>query len=180
MLCYVPWWTTSTPALSCVPVGHSWMPLLKDGRMQSAEVQLPVAAALPPGYLCHDTRKVQSLKPSTATPLFLQNQKHTTFFIFVCASTVAARYQVGGKRQNAVQSEEPRGINNICSGTTLYPSTLLWYPHICTPCSAVVHSIYSRLLVKWLFSVVHHFAPLLLLPSVSSKLKLLYAAQTKV
>uniref|UniRef100_A0AAQ4S259 Dedicator of cytokinesis 11 n=1 Tax=Gasterosteus aculeatus aculeatus TaxID=481459 RepID=A0AAQ4S259_GASAC len=40
-------------------VGHSWMPLLKDGRMQSAEVQLPVAAALPPGYLCHDTRKSQ-------------------------------------------------------------------------------------------------------------------------
>lgn len=90
--------------------------------MQSAEVQLPVAAALPPGYLCHDTRKVQSLKPSTATPLFLQNQSISTF---VCASTVAARYQVGGKRQNAVQSEEPRGINNICSGTTLYPSTLL-------------------------------------------------------
>uniref|UniRef100_A0AAQ4RYW3 Dedicator of cytokinesis 11 n=1 Tax=Gasterosteus aculeatus aculeatus TaxID=481459 RepID=A0AAQ4RYW3_GASAC len=71
-------------------VGHSWMPLLKDGRMQSAEVQLPVAAALPPGYLCHDTRKVQSLKPSTATPLFLQNQSISTF---VCASTVAARYQ---------------------------------------------------------------------------------------
>uniref|UniRef100_A0AAQ4S5B2 Dedicator of cytokinesis 11 n=1 Tax=Gasterosteus aculeatus aculeatus TaxID=481459 RepID=A0AAQ4S5B2_GASAC len=60
-------------------VGHSWMPLLKDGRMQSAEVQLPVAAALPPGYLCHDTRKVQSLKPSTATPLFLQNQSISTF-----------------------------------------------------------------------------------------------------
>lgn len=41
------------------------MPLLKDGRMQSAEVQLPVAATLPAGYLCQDTRKVQpcSLKP---------------------------------------------------------------------------------------------------------------------
>ncbi|KAM8898430.1 dedicator of cytokinesis protein 11 isoform 1-T1 [Spinachia spinachia] len=40
-------------------VGHSWMPLLKDGRMQSAELQLPVAAVLPPGYLCQDTRKSQ-------------------------------------------------------------------------------------------------------------------------
>uniref|UniRef100_A0A7N6C4S8 Dedicator of cytokinesis 11 n=1 Tax=Anabas testudineus TaxID=64144 RepID=A0A7N6C4S8_ANATE len=41
-------------------VGYSWMPLLKDGRMQSVEVQLPVAATLPAGYLCQDTRKVQS------------------------------------------------------------------------------------------------------------------------
>uniref|UniRef100_A0A8C4IUJ7 Dedicator of cytokinesis 11 n=1 Tax=Dicentrarchus labrax TaxID=13489 RepID=A0A8C4IUJ7_DICLA len=41
-------------------VGYSWMPLLKDGRMQSVEVQLPVAATLPPGYLSQDTRKVQS------------------------------------------------------------------------------------------------------------------------
>uniref|UniRef100_A0A3P9MZP8 Dedicator of cytokinesis 11 n=1 Tax=Poecilia reticulata TaxID=8081 RepID=A0A3P9MZP8_POERE len=32
-------------------VGYSWMPLLKDGRMQSSELQLPVAAALPAGYL---------------------------------------------------------------------------------------------------------------------------------
>uniref|UniRef100_A0A8C2ZAR9 Dedicator of cytokinesis 11 n=1 Tax=Cyclopterus lumpus TaxID=8103 RepID=A0A8C2ZAR9_CYCLU len=40
-------------------VGHSWMPLLKDGRMQSVELQLPVAATLPPGYLCQDTRKSQ-------------------------------------------------------------------------------------------------------------------------
>uniref|UniRef100_A0A8C4P183 Dedicator of cytokinesis 11 n=1 Tax=Dicentrarchus labrax TaxID=13489 RepID=A0A8C4P183_DICLA len=40
-------------------VGYSWMPLLKDGRMQSVEVQLPVAATLPPGYLSQDTRKSQ-------------------------------------------------------------------------------------------------------------------------
>uniref|UniRef100_A0AAX7TPI5 Dedicator of cytokinesis 11 n=1 Tax=Astatotilapia calliptera TaxID=8154 RepID=A0AAX7TPI5_ASTCA len=32
-------------------VGYSWMPLLKDGRMQSLEFQLPVAATLPAGYL---------------------------------------------------------------------------------------------------------------------------------
>uniref|UniRef100_A0A3Q4HGC8 Dedicator of cytokinesis 11 n=1 Tax=Neolamprologus brichardi TaxID=32507 RepID=A0A3Q4HGC8_NEOBR len=38
-------------------VGYSWMPLLKDGRMQSLEFQLPVAATLPAGYLCQDTRK---------------------------------------------------------------------------------------------------------------------------
>ncbi|XP_034713258.1 dedicator of cytokinesis protein 11 [Etheostoma cragini] len=38
-------------------VGYSWMPLLKDGRMQSVELQLPVAATLPPGYLCQESRK---------------------------------------------------------------------------------------------------------------------------
>uniref|UniRef100_A0A7N8YPM1 Dedicator of cytokinesis 11 n=1 Tax=Mastacembelus armatus TaxID=205130 RepID=A0A7N8YPM1_9TELE len=40
-------------------VGYSWVPLLKDGRMQSVELQLPVAATLPAGYLCQDTRKSQ-------------------------------------------------------------------------------------------------------------------------
>ncbi|XP_063756735.1 dedicator of cytokinesis protein 11 isoform X1 [Eleginops maclovinus] len=40
-------------------VGYSWMPLLKEGRMQSVELQLPVAATLPPGYLCQDTKKSQ-------------------------------------------------------------------------------------------------------------------------
>uniref|UniRef100_A0A3B4V581 Dedicator of cytokinesis 11 n=1 Tax=Seriola dumerili TaxID=41447 RepID=A0A3B4V581_SERDU len=40
-------------------VGYSWMPLLKDGRMQSLELQLSVAATLPAGYLCQDTRKSQ-------------------------------------------------------------------------------------------------------------------------
>ncbi|XP_055012660.1 dedicator of cytokinesis protein 11 isoform X2 [Boleophthalmus pectinirostris] len=40
-------------------VGYSWMPLLRDGRMKSVEVQLPVAATLPPGYLGHDSKKSQ-------------------------------------------------------------------------------------------------------------------------
>ncbi|XP_028330885.1 dedicator of cytokinesis protein 11 isoform X2 [Gouania willdenowi] len=40
-------------------VGYSWMPLLKDGRMQSCDLQLPVAATLPAGYLCQDARKSQ-------------------------------------------------------------------------------------------------------------------------
>ncbi|XP_077444428.1 dedicator of cytokinesis protein 11 isoform X2 [Stigmatopora argus] len=38
-------------------VGYSWLPLLKDGRMQSTELQLPVAATLPSGYLGQDTKK---------------------------------------------------------------------------------------------------------------------------
>lgn len=41
-----------------VLVGYSWMPLLKDGRMQSMELPLPVAANLPAGYLCQDSKKV--------------------------------------------------------------------------------------------------------------------------
>ncbi|KAF0039043.1 hypothetical protein F2P81_009527 [Scophthalmus maximus] len=40
-------------------VGYSWTPLLKDGRMQSLELQLSVAATLPAGYLCQDARKSQ-------------------------------------------------------------------------------------------------------------------------
>ncbi|KAM6909379.1 dedicator of cytokinesis protein 11 isoform 2-T2 [Xenentodon cancila] len=40
-------------------VGYSWIPLLKDGRMQSSELQLPVAATLPAGYLCQDSKKSQ-------------------------------------------------------------------------------------------------------------------------
>ncbi|XP_061665045.1 dedicator of cytokinesis protein 11 [Syngnathoides biaculeatus] len=53
-------------------VGHSWWPLLKDGRMQSAEAQLPVAAALLPGYLGRDTGKSHSdIKwVENAKPLF--------------------------------------------------------------------------------------------------------------
>uniref|UniRef100_A0A4W5L6M7 Dedicator of cytokinesis 11 n=1 Tax=Hucho hucho TaxID=62062 RepID=A0A4W5L6M7_9TELE len=37
-------------------VGYSWAPLLKDGRMQSIELQLPVSATLPPGYLYDKTQ----------------------------------------------------------------------------------------------------------------------------
>ncbi|MED6284433.1 hypothetical protein CHARACLAT_019129 [Characodon lateralis] len=53
-------------------VGYSWMPLLKDGRMQSSELQLPVAATLPAGYLCQDSRKSQpDIKwVENAKPLF--------------------------------------------------------------------------------------------------------------
>uniref|UniRef100_A0A8C6Q4W9 Dedicator of cytokinesis 11 n=1 Tax=Nothobranchius furzeri TaxID=105023 RepID=A0A8C6Q4W9_NOTFU len=53
-------------------VGYSWMPLLKDGRMQSSELQLPVAAVLPTGYLCQESRKSQpDLKwVENAKPLF--------------------------------------------------------------------------------------------------------------
>ncbi|XP_055085020.1 dedicator of cytokinesis protein 11 isoform X2 [Periophthalmus magnuspinnatus] len=40
-------------------VGYSWMPLLKDGRMQSVDMQLPVAATIPLGYLCQDSKKSQ-------------------------------------------------------------------------------------------------------------------------
>uniref|UniRef100_A0A8C4ISB3 Dedicator of cytokinesis 11 n=1 Tax=Dicentrarchus labrax TaxID=13489 RepID=A0A8C4ISB3_DICLA len=49
----------SAGKLTVLILGYSWMPLLKDGRMQSVEVQLPVAATLPPGYLSQDTRKSQ-------------------------------------------------------------------------------------------------------------------------
>ncbi|XP_061566530.1 dedicator of cytokinesis protein 11 [Cololabis saira] len=40
-------------------VGYSWIPMLKDGRMQSSELPLPVAATLPAGYLCQDSKKSQ-------------------------------------------------------------------------------------------------------------------------
>ncbi|XP_019724229.1 dedicator of cytokinesis protein 11 isoform X2 [Hippocampus comes] len=53
-------------------VGYSWLPLLKDGRMQSTELQLPVAVTLPAGYLGQDTRKSQpDIKwVENAKPLF--------------------------------------------------------------------------------------------------------------
>ncbi|KAM4695932.1 dedicator of cytokinesis protein 11 isoform 1-T1 [Rhinophrynus dorsalis] len=35
------------------PVGYSWVPLLKDGRIITSEQQLPVSANLPPGYLSY-------------------------------------------------------------------------------------------------------------------------------
>ncbi|KAE8584717.1 hypothetical protein XENTR_v10021082 [Xenopus tropicalis] len=43
------------------PVGYSWVPLLKDGRIMTSEQQLPVSANLPAGYLscCNpDAKKV--------------------------------------------------------------------------------------------------------------------------
>uniref|UniRef100_A0A665W9E6 Dedicator of cytokinesis 11 n=1 Tax=Echeneis naucrates TaxID=173247 RepID=A0A665W9E6_ECHNA len=51
-------------------VGYSWMPLLKDGRMQSLELQLSVAATLPAGYLCQDARKPDIKWVENAKTLF--------------------------------------------------------------------------------------------------------------
>ncbi|XP_072287615.1 dedicator of cytokinesis protein 11 [Pyxicephalus adspersus] len=45
------------------PVGYSWVRLLKEGRIITADQQLPVAASLPPGYLNQtdpDTKKSSS------------------------------------------------------------------------------------------------------------------------
>lgn len=44
-------------------MGYAWAPLLKDGRLQSSDLQLPVAANLPAGYLCdknQDAKRVGS------------------------------------------------------------------------------------------------------------------------
>ncbi|KAK3545989.1 hypothetical protein QTP70_019305, partial [Hemibagrus guttatus] len=55
-------------------VGYAWAPLLKDGRIQSSELQLPVSANLPPGYLCdksQDSKKSPDIKwVENAKPLF--------------------------------------------------------------------------------------------------------------
>nr|XP_055053130.1 dedicator of cytokinesis protein 11 isoform X2 [Misgurnus anguillicaudatus] len=42
-------------------VGYSWAPLIKDGRMQSSELQLPVSANLPAGYISGQESKKSSL-----------------------------------------------------------------------------------------------------------------------
>ena len=47
-----------------VTVGYSWAPLLQDGRMQSIELQLPVSATLPPGYLYDKTQDAKKVQPS--------------------------------------------------------------------------------------------------------------------
>ncbi|XP_055756864.1 dedicator of cytokinesis protein 11-like isoform X9 [Salvelinus fontinalis] len=44
-------------------VGYSWAPLLEDGRMQSIELQLPVSATLPPGYLFDKTQDAKKPAP---------------------------------------------------------------------------------------------------------------------
>lgn len=49
-------------SVTLLSVGYSWVPLLKDGRMQSSELQLPVSANLPAGYLWdknQDSKKVR-------------------------------------------------------------------------------------------------------------------------
>uniref|UniRef100_A0A8C7F692 Dedicator of cytokinesis 11 n=1 Tax=Oncorhynchus kisutch TaxID=8019 RepID=A0A8C7F692_ONCKI len=53
-------------------VGYSWAPLLQDGRMQSIELQLPVSATLPPGYL-YD--KTQDAKKSAPDIKWVENNK---------------------------------------------------------------------------------------------------------
>ncbi|XP_029931683.1 dedicator of cytokinesis protein 11 isoform X1 [Myripristis murdjan] len=54
-------------------VGYSWMPLLKDGRMQSTELQLPIAATLPPGYLWDKSQ--DSKKQSQPDVKWVENAK---------------------------------------------------------------------------------------------------------
>uniref|UniRef100_A0AAX7T3K6 Dedicator of cytokinesis 11 n=1 Tax=Astatotilapia calliptera TaxID=8154 RepID=A0AAX7T3K6_ASTCA len=56
-------------------VGYSWMPLLKDGRMQSLEFQLPVAATLPAGYLCYWSFEGMTHVASTIYPQDLHLHK---------------------------------------------------------------------------------------------------------
>uniref|UniRef100_A0A8C5CRE9 Dedicator of cytokinesis 11 n=1 Tax=Gadus morhua TaxID=8049 RepID=A0A8C5CRE9_GADMO len=51
-------------------VGYSWSPLLKDGRMQSVEIQLPASATLQPGYLGADRSQPDIKWVENAKPLF--------------------------------------------------------------------------------------------------------------
>ncbi|XP_051505801.1 dedicator of cytokinesis protein 11-like isoform X2 [Myxocyprinus asiaticus] len=53
-------------------VGYSWAPLLKDGRIQSSELQLPVSANLPAGYM-YD--KSQDFKKSSPDIKWVENAK---------------------------------------------------------------------------------------------------------
>ncbi|XP_075999831.1 dedicator of cytokinesis protein 11 isoform X2 [Genypterus blacodes] len=69
-------------------VGYSWVPLLKDGRMQSVELQLPVSATLPPGYLWD---KSQDNKKSQPDIKWVENAK-TIFKVRThVASTIYAQ-----------------------------------------------------------------------------------------
>uniref|UniRef100_A0A8C5FDD0 Dedicator of cytokinesis 11 n=1 Tax=Gadus morhua TaxID=8049 RepID=A0A8C5FDD0_GADMO len=54
-------------------VGYSWSPLLKDGRMQSVEIQLPASATLQPGYLGAD--RAQDAKKSQPDIKWVENAK---------------------------------------------------------------------------------------------------------
>uniref|UniRef100_A0A8C1W8V4 Dedicator of cytokinesis 11 n=1 Tax=Cyprinus carpio TaxID=7962 RepID=A0A8C1W8V4_CYPCA len=56
-------------------VGYSWAPLLKDGRIQSSELQLPVSANLPAGYMFDKSQDSEKCCPyikwvENAKPLF--------------------------------------------------------------------------------------------------------------
>uniref|UniRef100_A0A8B9RKX0 Dedicator of cytokinesis 11 n=1 Tax=Astyanax mexicanus TaxID=7994 RepID=A0A8B9RKX0_ASTMX len=54
-------------------VGYAWMPLLKDGKLQPSDLQLPVSANLPAGYLYdknQDSKRVDIKWVDNAKPLF--------------------------------------------------------------------------------------------------------------
>ncbi|XP_056115262.1 dedicator of cytokinesis protein 11 isoform X1 [Rhinichthys klamathensis goyatoka] len=56
-------------------VGYSWTPLLKDGRIQSSELHLPVSANLPAGYMFDKSQDSKKTSPDikwveNAKPLF--------------------------------------------------------------------------------------------------------------
>ncbi|XP_029609786.1 dedicator of cytokinesis protein 11 [Salmo trutta] len=61
-------------------VGYSWAPLLKDGRMQSIELQLPVSATLPPGYLYDKTQDAKKY-------VFVSGNSGTTHEVLATAVT---------------------------------------------------------------------------------------------
>ncbi|KAL4631188.1 dedicator of cytokinesis protein 11 [Arapaima gigas] len=66
-------------------VGYCWAPLLKDGRMQSVELQLPVSASLPAGYL---NDKNQDGRRSPPDIKWVENAKPLFKMRFHVASTV--------------------------------------------------------------------------------------------
>uniref|UniRef100_A0A4W4EZ67 Dedicator of cytokinesis 11 n=1 Tax=Electrophorus electricus TaxID=8005 RepID=A0A4W4EZ67_ELEEL len=70
-------------------VGYAWSPLLKDGRIQSSDLQLPVSAHLPAGYLYdknQDSKKVfeinslHFLKTYAASTVYTQDLHLNNFF----------------------------------------------------------------------------------------------------
>ncbi|KAM6949309.1 dedicator of cytokinesis protein 11 [Aplochiton taeniatus] len=69
-------------------VGFSWAPLLKDGRMRSIELQLPVAAALPAGYLRDKSQDAKKLAPDVK---WVENGKPLFKLRTHVASTVYAQ-----------------------------------------------------------------------------------------
>ncbi|XP_062850163.1 dedicator of cytokinesis protein 11 [Trichomycterus rosablanca] len=66
-------------------VGYAWAPLLKDGRIQSSDLQLPVSASLPPGYLCD---KNQDSKKSLPDMKWVENAKPLFKVKTYAASTI--------------------------------------------------------------------------------------------
>ncbi|XP_035392551.1 dedicator of cytokinesis protein 11 isoform X3 [Electrophorus electricus] len=66
-------------------VGYAWSPLLKDGRIQSSDLQLPVSAHLPAGYL-YD--KNQDSKKSSPDFKWVENAKPLFKVKTYAASTV--------------------------------------------------------------------------------------------